>query len=113
MMEKGANGYLLKDADRHEIITGIRTVNNGKIFYSRSATIALRRNQKASIPPLTRRERQVLMLITEGFTNKQIASKLYVDVTTIDSHRKNMLAKYGVSNTPALIKLAMSEHLLD
>jgi DNA-binding NarL/FixJ family response regulator len=113
MIDHGANGYLLKDADRHEIITGIRTVMQGKTFYSKSAAVMLRKRDDSKLPPLTRREREVLELITEGLTNKQIASKLFIDVTTVDSHRKNMLAKYGVNNTSALIKMAISAHLLD
>jgi DNA-binding NarL/FixJ family response regulator len=113
MMGNGAHGYILKDADRHEIIAGIQTVAKGKVFFSRSAMIAMRKPENSNLPPLTRREREVLGLIAEGLTNRQIASKLFIDVTTVDSHRKNMLAKYGVNNTSALIKLAISEHLID
>jgi DNA-binding NarL/FixJ family response regulator len=113
MLENGASGYLLKDADRHEIINGIQSVASGKTFLSHSAALALRKPERSSLPPLTRRERDVLELIADGLTNKQIASKLFVDVTTVDSHRKNMLAKYGVSNTSALIKLAICEHLIE
>ena len=113
MLENGASGYLLKDADSHEIVSGIRTVAGGKTFLSHSAALALRRPDKTGLPPLTRRERDVLELIAEGLTNKKIAAKLFVDVTTVDSHRKNMLAKYGVSNTSALIKLAICEGLIE
>lgn len=113
MMGNGAHGYILKDADRHEITDGIQTVAKGKIFFSRSALSALRKPDNANLPPLTRREREILGLIAEGLTNRQIASKLFIDVTTVDSHRKNMLAKYGVNNTSALIKLAISAHLID
>lgn len=112
MMANGADGYLLKDADRHEIIAGIHAVMQHKNFYSKSAITALKKAKSSELPPLTRREREVLELIAEGLTNKQIASKLFVDVTTVDSHRKNMLSKYGVHNTSALIKLAISAHLL-
>jgi DNA-binding CsgD family transcriptional regulator len=61
---------------------------------------------------LTRREKEVLELIADGLTNQEIADKLFLDVTTINSHRKNMLTKYKVKNTAALVKLALSNNLL-
>ena len=112
MMESGASGYVLKDAGKHEIIEAIRSVLTGKIYYGRSASMALRRPDEATIPALTRREREVLELIADGFTNPQIAETLFVDVTTIDFHRKNMIAKYHVKNTAALIKVAVSNNLI-
>jgi len=112
MMESGASGYVLKDAGKHEIIEAIRSVLTGKIYYGRSASMALRRPDEAAIPALTRREREVLELIADGFTNPQIAETLFVDVTTIDFHRKNMIAKYHVKNTAALIKVAVSNNLI-
>lgn len=112
MTENGAAGYVLKDASRQEIIEAIRTVAKGKTYYSRSVSIALRRPDAVDLPPLTRREREVLELIADGYTNPQIAESLFVDVTTIDFHRKNMLSKYKVKNTAALIKVAVSNNLI-
>lgn len=112
MVENGASGYVLKDASRQEIIEAIRTVAKGKTFYSRSVSMALHRTDAIELPPLTRREREVLELIADGFTNPQIAESLFVDVTTIDFHRKNMLSKYRVKNTAALIKIAVSNNLI-
>ena len=112
MTENGANGYVLKDASRQEIIEAIRTVAKGKTYFSRSVSMALRRPDIADLPPLTRREREVLELIADGYTNPQIAETLFVDVTTIDFHRKNMLSKYKVKNTAALIKVAVSNNLI-
>ena len=59
-----------------------------------------------TIPFLTRREKEVLLLIAEGLTNPQIADKLFISVTTVNSHRQNLLMKFEVSNTASLIKLA-------
>jgi len=112
MTENGASGYVLKDASRQEIIEAIRTVAKGKTYFSRSVSMALRRTDAADLPPLTRREREVLELIADGYTNPQIAESLFVDVTTIDFHRKNMLSKYKVKNTAALIKVAVSNNLI-
>ncbi|GAB3366363.1 response regulator transcription factor [Arachidicoccus ginsenosidivorans] len=112
MMDNGADGYLLKDAEKSEIIAAIKAVTKNNCFYSHSVTMTLRNADNHPLPSLTRREREVLELISDGFTNREIAEKLYVDITTVDSHRKNMLAKYNVKNTSALIKLAMINHLL-
>ena len=59
-----------------------------------------------TVPFLTRREKEVLVLIAEGLTNPQIAEQLFISVTTVNSHRQNLLIKFEVSNTASLIKLA-------
>jgi DNA-binding NarL/FixJ family response regulator len=113
MIDSGASGYVLKDAGKPEIIEAIYAVMKGKVYYSRSASIALRKPENTSaLPSLTMREKQVLELIADGFTNPQIAEALFVDVTTIDFHRKNMLSKYKVKNTAALVKIAVSNKLI-
>ena len=65
-----------------------------------------------ALPVLTKREKEVLELIAEGLTNQEIATKLFLNVTTIDSHRKNMLTKFNAKNTAALVKVAVSNHLI-
>jgi DNA-binding NarL/FixJ family response regulator len=113
MMESGASGYLLKDALKNEIITAIQTVVKGKTYVSYSVSEVLKKkNTEPVLPLLTKREKQVLQLIAEGFTNPEIAEKLFLDVSTINSHRKNMLTKYNLNTTAALVKLAMTEHLI-
>ena len=64
------------------------------------------------LPALTRREKEILDLISEGLTNQEIANKLFLNITTIDSHRKNMLTKFNAKNTAALIKIAMVNNLI-
>ena len=112
MIDSGAGGYVLKDAAQQEIIEAIRTVIKGKEYFSRSATMSLRSTNAEILPPLTRREKEILEKIADGLTNQQIATLLFVDVSTVSSHRKNMLAKYCVQNTAALIKLAITEQLI-
>lgn len=112
MIRSGANGYVLKDAGKQEILTAIRTVAQHKSYFSHSVALAMRDPGNQPLPALTRREKEVLELIADGFTNREIADKLFVDVSTVDSHRKNMLSKYEVKNTSALIKLAITKHLL-
>lgn len=112
IMDNGASGYVLKDAARQEIIEAIKTVAKGKEYFSRSAVQLLRKPVKPGLPSLTRREREILEKIADGLTNPQIAELLFLDVSTINSHRKNMIAKYNVQNTAALIKLAITEKLI-
>lgn len=114
MLDNGASGFLLKDASGHEISEAIRTVMMGKPYLAHSVSILLRRQQVAgdSIPAITRREREVLTLIADGLTNQQVADKLFLSVGTIDSHRKNMLTKFGVKNTAALVKFAITHQLI-
>jgi DNA-binding NarL/FixJ family response regulator len=113
MQENGASGYLLKDAGKQEIMTALREVNRGKTFVSFSvAEVLKKRMPDDQLPSLTRREKEVLELIAEGLTNQEIAAKLFLTSGTIDSHRKNMLTKFNAKNTAALIKIAVSNHLI-
>ena len=64
------------------------------------------------LPVLTAREKEVLELIAEGYTNPQIAEKIFLSPFTVDSHRKNLLAKLGVKNTASLIRLAVEKKLI-
>ncbi|WP_431216947.1 response regulator transcription factor [Puia sp. P3] len=65
-----------------------------------------------ALPVISRREREVLSLIAEGFTNPEIAEKLFVSPFTVDSHRKNLIAKLNVKNTAMLIRFAVEHKLV-
>ena len=65
-----------------------------------------------NVPILSSREKEVLDLIADGFTNPQIAEKLFLSLHTVDSHRKNLLTKFGINNTASLIKLAAKYNML-
>lgn len=115
MMENGASGYILKNSSKEELIKAIHTVNGGGIFFSGEAGEALQEYQRSSInelPVLTAREKEILELIAEGYTNPQIAEKIFLSSFTVDSHRKNLLAKLGVKNTASLIRLAVERKLI-
>lgn len=115
MMENGASGYILKNSSKEELLQAIHTVSSGGIFFSGETGEALKEYQKSSVsrlPELSPREKEVLGLIAEGFTNPQIAERIYLSPFTVDSHRKNLLAKFGVKNTAALIKTAAQLKLL-
>ena len=111
MIDNGASGYILKNATREEILEAIKTVSYGRSFYSFDAAIALR-EPKQNIPLVSRREKEVLLLIADGFTNTEIAQKLFVSVATVNTHRKSLLAKFDVNNTAGLIKLAAKYDLI-
>lgn len=115
MMENGASGYILKNSSKEELINAIHAVNKGDIYFSGEVGQALEEYQKSSrseLPLLTPREKEVLELIAEGYTNPQIAAKIFLSPFTIDSHRKNLLAKLNVKNTASLIRLAVEKKLI-
>ena len=115
MMENGASGYILKNSSQEELIRAIHTVNEGGIYFSGEAGLALQEYQKSSLqelPALTSREKEILELIAQGFTNPQIAEKIFLSSFTVDSHRKNLLAKLNVKNTASLIRLAVEKKLI-
>ncbi len=112
MLDNGASGYVLKNATLEELLDAIETVNRGKIFLSHEAELTVQKNENSNIPVITRREKEVLLLIAEGMTNNEIASKLFISATTVDTHRKNLLAKFEVKNTASLIRMATQIHLI-
>jgi DNA-binding NarL/FixJ family response regulator len=115
MIENGASGYLIKSASADEIAEAIDTVLKGKIYLSVSMEhIAkpLSIMPSDNLPALTKREKEILQLISEGLTNNQIAEKLFISPLTVDSHRKNLLTKLNVNNTASLIKLAVQNGLI-
>ncbi|UYQ95718.1 response regulator transcription factor [Chitinophaga horti] len=111
MIDNGASGYVLKNATQPELMEAIKTVVSGKDYLSMEAAQALRKNDTNTVM-LTRREKEVLELIADGLTNPEISQKLFVSLSTIETHRKNLLAKFGVSNTASLIKLAVKNGLI-
>jgi DNA-binding NarL/FixJ family response regulator len=106
MIQNGASGYVLKNASGEEIIRAIEAARQGDTFLSSEASMTMRENKDARIPVITRREKEVLMLIAEGLTNKEIAEKLFISITTVDTHRNSLLSKFNVKNTANLISLA-------
>lgn len=111
MMENGASGYLLKNATRAELREAILAVMSGKTYLSAEASLSLR-IQDNELPLISRREKEVLLLIADGFTNVEIADKLFISVPTVNTHRKSLLSKFNVNNTAGLIKLAVKYNLV-
>lgn len=113
MIQNGASGYLVKSASKEEIEEAILSVYEGKLYMSLDTNFTANDKQDFSdIPVLSSREKEVLQLIADGFTNPQIAAKLFISMHTVDSHRKNLLTKFAVNNTASLIKLAAKFDML-
>jgi DNA-binding NarL/FixJ family response regulator len=115
MMENGASGYILKNSSKEELLNAVHMVCDGGIYFSGEAGDALKQYQRSNeteLPVLSRREKEVLELIAEGYTNPEIAEKLFISSFTVDSHRKNLIAKLNVKNTASLVKLAVERKLI-
>lgn len=118
LIKKGANGYLLKSMDRQELIDAINQVMDGNTYLSKNATDKIIQQMQAhdlpgnNLPLLTRREKEILELLAEGLTSQAIADKLFLSNYTIDTHRKNMLQKFNVKNTPSLLHVVREMGLL-
>ena len=115
MIENGAKGYLLKNASKFEILKAIEVVQSGQKYISQEAQEALNYelNLQNKLPVITKREKEVLILIIEGLSNIQIAEKLFISIDTVDSHRKNLYSKLNVNNTAMLIGFVNENKYLD
>ena len=111
MLENGASGYVLKNATREELLEAADSVMSGDTYLSFEAALSLRKTADES-PLITRREREILLLVAEGFTNAEMAAKLFISIPTVNTHRKSLLNKFNVNNTASLIKQAAKHNLL-
>lgn len=118
LLSRGANGYLLKNMEREELLTAIDEVMSGKIFLSKAANQKLleqytsTRDALANVPVLTRREKEILILLEQGLNGPQIAEKLFLSPYTVETHRKNLMQKMNVSSTHLLLKVAKENKML-
>ncbi|WP_423999397.1 response regulator [Maribacter sp. IgM3_T14_3] len=118
MLRNGAKGYLLKNTGKQELITAITTVHKGANYLPRNIQDILLNDSIGSpsqisfIPKLTRREKEVLILIAKEHINQEIADLLFISSKTVESHRNNLIQKLGVRNTAGLIRVAIEKGLL-
>ncbi|MDR1743276.1 MAG: response regulator transcription factor [Dysgonamonadaceae bacterium] len=110
-LNNGASGYILKNAMPEEIIEGIRTVASGKRFLCEEVDLLMKKQQSNSIV-LTRRERELLKLITQGFTSAEIAEKVFLSYETVRGYRKTLHLKLGAHNTAELMRIALDNRLV-
>ncbi len=112
MMEAGAKGYFLRNVGKEEFILAIKNLAAGKPFVTPKLASKLK-DQDVHIVKLSKRELQVLQLLAEGLTNKEIAEKIFLSKRTVETHRKNLLDKTDSKNGPALIKYAILMGILN
>ena len=115
----GASGYILKRAVESELINAIRSVWRGDLYVHPAITRALLQDlpstlvrEETSSEPLTPREIEILKLIAEGHTNREVADILHISVRTVESHRANLTGKLGLSSRVDLVRYARSHGLL-
>ncbi len=109
MIKNGAQGYILKNAGVDDFKEALDKVMKGKSYFTDDVQMMILQSHglKENIPDVTPREKEVLLKIAEGLSNQQIADTLFVSVTTIETHRKNLFAKFKVNNPVSLVKQAI------
>jgi DNA-binding NarL/FixJ family response regulator len=117
ILRAGARGYLLKDAIDRDLLEAVRAVARGEGYISPAVSDAVltdyRRHVTNPIDMLTTREREVLQLIAEGKTNKEIATSLNLSVYTVDAHRGRIMEKLNLHSTGELVRFAIRNGLID
>jgi DNA-binding NarL/FixJ family response regulator len=119
MIQAGASGYLLKDCAFDELVNAIRVVYAGETYLSpgiagiviQDYVKKLSNSASSAVTLLTKREREVLQLISEGKSTKLIATQLNVSIKTVETHRRQMMEKLGIRNVAGLTKYAIREGL--
>jgi DNA-binding NarL/FixJ family response regulator len=113
-LRAGASGYIYKGSPPRELELAIESVARGEIFLSPviskhviEAYLSRAADQTSSLEQLTPRQREILQLIAEGHSSKQIAQILNASVKTIDSHRANIMERLGIHNVPGLVRYAI------
>ncbi len=121
MLQAGASGYVVKGADPSELLSAIRAVAQDKAYLLPSLTRKLLDDylerlevgeEKDSYARLTTREKEVLKLIGDGYTSREIAEMLFLSINTVDRHRTNIMDKLGMHNKSQLIKFAIRKGLV-
>jgi DNA-binding NarL/FixJ family response regulator len=107
-LRAGARGYVLKDAPSTEIIAAIKVVAAGGTYYSAAVAAALTASNEPATQ-LTEREREVLILLAQGSSNKRVAQKLDVSVRTVEAHRLNLRRKLNIDSPAGLTKYALEQ----
>lgn len=106
MLQTGALGYLLKNVSAVELIMAIHAVHQGEQVLSREMEFITKGSQQDFIPKITEREREVLKLMAQGLTTPKIGELMFISPLTVESHRRNLLQKFAVSNSASLIHKA-------
>ncbi|MFW5820589.1 MAG: response regulator [Bacteroidota bacterium] len=122
MIQAGVMGFILKESGQNELELAIRAVVNGENYFSQKllkdiilnmhSPAKARKLQTEDETKLTRRETEILKLICEGYTNSQIADKLFISIRTVEGHKSNLISKTGVKNTISLVMYALRNNMV-
>jgi DNA-binding NarL/FixJ family response regulator len=115
MFSAGVEGYVLKKYAHQELMAAIEMVGNGRQYWSAEVSKALLNSihqQDSADTPITEREMEVLKLLAQQLTSKQIADRLFIGERTVDTHRKNLMRKTGASNAVGLVRYAYDNKLI-
>jgi len=115
MLKNGAAGYILKNTGREELIEAIRQVHAGNNYQSKEVVDIVMKSLNRQKPQknnyyqlhFTRREKEILNLVVQGLTTKEIANVLFISEKTVETHRSNLFAKFDVKNVVSLVKMAI------
>ena len=108
MLAAGAHGYILKNSSLEVVLEAIRAVSDNKTYYDKKIHLpSAEKNSTKSV--LSAREREILQLIAKGNTSHQIADELFIGKSTVDTHRKNMIRKLGLSGAGELLRYAVEK----
>ena len=120
MVRAGASGYLIKHAATSELLAAVRALAAGRVHYGPYAAKVLAAHVHNPQPEhddpyasLSPREREVMHLVAEGMTTKEVARRLGISVKTAENHRGRILAKLGLRNSAELVRYAMRKHLVE
>ncbi|MGR3615858.1 MAG: response regulator transcription factor [Paracoccaceae bacterium] len=111
-LSHGASGYVLKDVPTDEIKLAVDTVMQGEQYLCTGAKGSLRPSESASREALTGREQTILLELAQGKSNRDVAEALEISVRTVETHRKNIKRKLGISSTAGLTRYAMEHGML-
>jgi DNA-binding NarL/FixJ family response regulator len=120
-VQVGADGYLPKEIGKHILLEAIRKIKDGEKYFDKKVSDVIFQNfiSKTTTPPapnweslITGREREVLILIAQGLSHKEIAEQLFLSVKTVDSHRLHILQKLDLNNNAELVKFAIKNKLI-
>lgn len=121
-LSAGANGYLPKDASMNELLLAINTISEGENYFNKEISNTILQSiinksklEKSDLKSdlLTKREKQIIQLVVDGLSNKEIAEQLFISIRTVDSHKNNIMQKLSLKSSVELVKYAIKHNLVN
>lgn len=109
MLDAGASGYLLKNSALEEVLNAIKAVHNGQTYFDANIELNADSTSKKKKGKLTKRQIEILRLVGQGKTSREIADELFIGIHTVDTHRKNMIRILGLHGKGELMRYALEK----